>query len=261
MERVSKSVVRATSSPSYDWAQAALDMAQSDASSLPDLVRAANLDPFGGDLADIDLRGVDLSGQNLSGWDLRFALFDGATLTKTKLAGAKVDPVRLVAALDWRSAKLDRSIRTAANRAALLESDLKDLLLPTRTYNSLHLAGIETVGDLVRKPAWELRAMTDFGQQSLIHVQRALRRHNLMLADSRENKLAQSVPPWIDEQIYRRIKALMRKHGAVLPYDVIARTARRAATIRGGLSAKAVEDYILGIIRAKGGPNPRAPSG
>src|SRR4051794_3862012 len=88
----------------FDWAQAAVDMAQANSENLLELARAAHLDPWCGDLADIDLSGLDLSGQDLSGWDLRYAVFDNATLRRTDLTGTKLTPANLIKAKDWRSA-------------------------------------------------------------------------------------------------------------------------------------------------------------
>src|SRR4051812_17852090 len=93
----------------YDWAQAIWNLASSPETDLNELVAAADLDPVGGDLADVDFSGLDLSGQNLSGWNLDRANLANSKLRGTNIHGAslhdaKVEPHQIIEALEWRHA-------------------------------------------------------------------------------------------------------------------------------------------------------------
>jgi Pentapeptide repeats (8 copies) len=121
----------------YDWAKAMLALLSSHSNNLGELAQAAELDPKAGDLADVDLSDLDLSGQDFGGWDLRNAKFSNARLAGAEFRNALIDPCELIEAIDWKEAKLDDSVRLAANQVAILSRKVHDLELSIRTDNCL----------------------------------------------------------------------------------------------------------------------------
>ena len=68
---------------------------------------------------------------------------------------------------------------TAAN--GLDEILIEELELGVRSYNCLKRAGVQTVGDLVRKSRAELNAIPNFGQKSIEEVIETLHSRGLDL--------------------------------------------------------------------------------
>lgn len=91
----------------YDWAQAAFELAQSEAVSLADMAEAAGLDPIAGDLSHIDLRDTSIERQDLERWNLEFARLDRCRVKGAKLRGAKLSAEQIIEAIDWRAADID----------------------------------------------------------------------------------------------------------------------------------------------------------
>ena len=58
---------------------------------------------------------------------------------------------------------------------------IEELELGVRSYNCLKRAGVQTVGDLVRKTRSELNAIPNFGQKSIEEVIETLHSRNLDL--------------------------------------------------------------------------------
>ena len=58
---------------------------------------------------------------------------------------------------------------------------IEELELGVRSYNCLKRAGIQTVGELVRKSESELNAIPNFGRKSIEEVQETLRARGLGL--------------------------------------------------------------------------------
>ena len=58
---------------------------------------------------------------------------------------------------------------------------IEELELGVRSYNCLKRAGIQTVGELVRKSESELNAIPNFGRKSIEEVQETLRARGLSL--------------------------------------------------------------------------------
>ncbi|HSK49979.1 MAG TPA: DNA-directed RNA polymerase subunit alpha C-terminal domain-containing protein, partial [Solirubrobacterales bacterium] len=58
---------------------------------------------------------------------------------------------------------------------------IEELELGVRSYNCLKRAGVQTVGDLVRKSRGELNAIPNFGQKSIDEVIETLHSRNLDL--------------------------------------------------------------------------------
>jgi DNA-directed RNA polymerase subunit alpha len=58
---------------------------------------------------------------------------------------------------------------------------IEELELGVRSYNCLKRAGIQTVGELVRKSESELNAIPNFGRKSIEEVRETLAAHGLTL--------------------------------------------------------------------------------
>ena len=73
--------------------------------------------------------------------------------------------------------------------------ELWELELDVRSFNCLKRAGIQTVGDLISKPAAQLNAIPNFGEKSLRVVIEALQARGLQLAEapSRETLVAEAL--------------------------------------------------------------------
>ena len=63
----------------------------------------------------------------------------------------------------------------------LLQAGIEELGLSVRSENSLHRAGIETIGQLTAKTESELRMIRNFGQKCLAEVKAKLAEKNLFL--------------------------------------------------------------------------------
>ena len=63
----------------------------------------------------------------------------------------------------------------------LLQAGIEELGLSVRSENSLHRAGIETIGQLVAKTENELRLIRNFGQKCLSEVTAKMAEKNLFL--------------------------------------------------------------------------------
>lgn len=74
---------------------------------------------------------------------------------------------------------------TVASTSGISETSLKmtvdELDLPTRIYNSLRNAGIETVGDMINTPKKELMAYRNLGAKSLSIIEEALKAKGISL--------------------------------------------------------------------------------
>ena len=68
-----------------------------------------------------------------------------------------------------------------ANSNGLDEILIEELELGVRSYNCLKRAGVQTVGDLVRKSRSELNAIPNFGQKSIEEVIETLHSRGLDL--------------------------------------------------------------------------------
>ena len=69
-------------------------------------------------------------------------------------------------------------------RARKLKTKITELDLPVRAINSMKRGGIETIGDLVRKTAKELRAMDGCGKKTVLKIKKLLGERGLALAES-----------------------------------------------------------------------------
>jgi hypothetical protein len=166
----------------YDWAQAMLALATEESDDLNHLAAAANLDPVGGDLADIDLSGIDLMEQDLSGWDLSAANLNRAKVSGTNLQNAIIDPWELVCAENWEDAILDTDLRELlGNFNRQLLQPVNDLELSVRTANCLHNARIKLVGDLVQMAESGVLQVPNFGRKSLNEIKEVLANMGLHL--------------------------------------------------------------------------------
>jgi hypothetical protein len=169
---------------SYDWASAILAVLEAKSGDLNELANAAKLDPFVGDMSDMDCSDLDLSGQNLSGWDLSNARFANARLSQTELRGARLNPAEIVEAIDWEKAKLDDDVRVAAQEAAarrmgVLDQKVADVEFSARTWQILRTAEIMHVGDLVRRSEAEIIRLPNCGRKSLNEMKEMLARFGL----------------------------------------------------------------------------------
>ncbi|MFZ5739251.1 MAG: DNA-directed RNA polymerase subunit alpha C-terminal domain-containing protein [Pseudomonadota bacterium] len=185
----------------YDWAAAIAAIVASDSSRLAELASVAQLDPVGGDLSDIDLSDLDISGQDLAGWDLRNAKLTNARLAGANLLGALVEPESLVDAIDWRDAKLDESVRLAAERAAISRADLLDskierLELSPRVRQTLTLAEVVYLGELVQRSEAEVLRMPNSGRKVLQEIKDRLGEYRLHLGTK--------LPEWIHPNLRDR---------------------------------------------------------
>ena len=173
--------------PKYDWADAILSVVSAKSEKLVDLAKAAKLDPYSGDLSDIDLSNLDLSGQDFSGWDLCHAKFRNANLFSAELRGAKVDVSELIKAKEWRSAQLDDDVRGLAegiegfgfNPDFLVR--MQDLEFSVRATNCLKADNIVYVGDLVQKTEAEVLRMPNMGRKALNEIKQVLAQMGLHL--------------------------------------------------------------------------------
>jgi uncharacterized protein YjbI with pentapeptide repeats len=176
---------------SYDWAKAMLSLAVTESQDLNDLAAAAQLDPAAGDLSSVDLSDIDLSGQNLSGWDLSNANFNRANIKQTNLQNALIDPWEVVNAENWEEAILDAKVRELLNkfnRNLLRRIYDLELELSARSYNSLRLAGVKLIGDLVKMTEAELLRIPNFGRKSLNETKELLAQMGL--------HFGMNVPDW-----------------------------------------------------------------
>ena len=68
---------------------------------------------------------------------------------------------------------------TASVSDALLKMTVDELDLPTRIYNSLRNAGIETVGQLLTTPKKDLMTYRNLGAKSLSVIEEALKQKGI----------------------------------------------------------------------------------
>jgi hypothetical protein len=174
----------------YDWARAVLSVASANSADLGELARVAELDPYAGDLVDINLSDLDLSAQNLFGWNLKCAKFDNAKLTRTELRSAELEPRELIRAVDWENAILDDRTRgEALLLKAILDPPLDPVLLvkisrvelSIRAKSALKKNKIIYLGDLVSRTEIELLHIPNFGRKCLFETKRALAQMGLRL--------------------------------------------------------------------------------
>ena len=66
----------------------------------------------------------------------------------------------------------------------LLQAGIEELGLSVRSENSLHRAGIETIGQLVAKTENELRLIRNFGQKCLAEVKTKMAEKNLSIKEA-----------------------------------------------------------------------------
>jgi DNA-directed RNA polymerase subunit alpha len=118
------------------------------------------------------------------------ALRDAAEILIKSLAifttADRVDELRgegavAVAAGDGAAATGDPAAAPVPGADGLDEILIEELELGVRSYNCLKRAGIQTVGELVRKSESELNAIPNFGRKSIEEVQETLRARGLGL--------------------------------------------------------------------------------
>jgi DNA-directed RNA polymerase subunit alpha len=93
-----------------------------------------------------------------------------------------IDHFRLFAGIaDETSAGAAFSVTEDPDKARLMVMPIEELDLSVRPYNCLKRAGIQTVGDLVKKSEEEVAAVKNFGRKSLDEVKEKLAAHGLSL--------------------------------------------------------------------------------
>lgn len=93
-----------------------------------------------------------------------------------------IDHFRLFAGIaDETSAGAAFSVAEDPDQARLMAMPIEELDLSVRPYNCLKRAGIQTVGDLVKKSEEEVAAVKNFGRKSLDEVKEKLAAHGLSL--------------------------------------------------------------------------------
>lgn len=93
-----------------------------------------------------------------------------------------IDHFRLFAGIaDETSAGAAFSVTEDPDKARLMVMPIEELDLSVRPYNCLKRAGIQTVGDLVKKSEEEVAAVKNFGRKSLDEVRDKLAAHGLSL--------------------------------------------------------------------------------
>ena len=93
-----------------------------------------------------------------------------------------IDHFRLFAGIaDETSAGAAFSVTEDPDRARLMVMPIEELDLSVRPYNCLKRAGLQTVGDLVKKSEEEVAAVKNFGRKSLDEVKEKLAAHGLSL--------------------------------------------------------------------------------
>jgi DNA-directed RNA polymerase subunit alpha len=93
-----------------------------------------------------------------------------------------IDHFRLFAGIaDETSAGAAFSVAEDPDKARLMVMPIEELDLSVRPYNCLKRAGIQTVGDLVKKSEEEVAAVKNFGRKSLDEVKEKLAAHGLSL--------------------------------------------------------------------------------
>jgi DNA-directed RNA polymerase alpha subunit len=65
----------------------------------------------------------------------------------------------------------------------ILEINILDLGLLTRTSHCLMNEGIKTVGDVIKRTRWDLKKVTNFGRKSLTELEQALEKLGLKLEE------------------------------------------------------------------------------
>jgi DNA-directed RNA polymerase subunit alpha len=96
-----------------------------------------------------------------------------------------IDHFRLFAGIaDETSAGAAFSVTEDPDKARLMAMPIEELDLSVRPYNCLKRAGIQTVGDLVKKSEEEVAAVKNFGRKSLDEVKEKLAAHGLSLRAS-----------------------------------------------------------------------------
>jgi len=96
-----------------------------------------------------------------------------------------IDHFRLFAGIaDETSAGAAFNVAEDPDKARLMAMPIEELDLSVRPYNCLKRAGIQTVGDLVKKSEEEVAAVKNFGRKSLDEVKEKLAAHGLSLRAS-----------------------------------------------------------------------------
>ncbi len=96
-----------------------------------------------------------------------------------------IDHFRLFAGIaDETSAGAAFSVAEDPDKARLMAMPIEELDLSVRPYNCLKRAGIQSVGDLVKKTEEEVAAVKNFGRKSLDEVKEKLAAHGLSLRAS-----------------------------------------------------------------------------
>lgn len=186
----------------FDWAHAIYELAHDQSDTIDGILKAADLNPQAGDLADINLSQLDLSDQDLSGWDLSGANLADTIIRGTNLRGAKIEPRALLKARDWWQAELDDELRREATRlskepelefnAALLKK-VDELELSLKAVNGLLSDNLVYIGDLVQKTEPEMLRTPNFGRKALNEVKEVLAMMGL--------HFGMEIPNWPPENI------------------------------------------------------------
>jgi uncharacterized protein YjbI with pentapeptide repeats len=166
--------------PKFDWAYAALSLAQEESNDLQALVDAAGLDPRSGDLSDVDFSGMDLSNQNLSGWDLSEASFENARISGTNFSGANVNPYSIIQAQDWTEGNFDEEFRKLALRAQQENMTLEEIGISRRTANVLRHHNITHAKHLFDISESEFIRLYGIGRRIMNEVKLALSQSELI---------------------------------------------------------------------------------
>jgi RNA polymerase primary sigma factor len=100
----------------------------------------------------------------------------------------------------------------------LLSKPIEDTPLPNRARRWLQVAGIESVGELVRRTEADLMTIRNFADTSLIHVRDYLDKHGLELAPARNARpTADMVKTALADPTFRVMKRerqiLIHRHG------------------------------------------------
>jgi|GEM_PF-5848604 len=158
----------------FDWAASALSVELCDSTDLSKLIDAADLDPFAGDVSDIDFSNMDLRNQNMSGWDLKNASFTNARIANANLKKSKINPEAIIDADDWFQAEMDSDLRTNAIFAAVRRFPLNKLEISISTFNFINDLKLRTIGDLMGLNELEMSKSKVGGKKNILELKEAL---------------------------------------------------------------------------------------
>ena len=82
------------------------------------------------------------------------------------------------------------SEKDVQEESPLLQAGIEELGLSVRSENSLHRAGIETIGQLAAKTESELRLIRNFGQKCLAEVRTKMAEKNLFIREEENGEQA-----------------------------------------------------------------------